>query len=86
MESTSSVTITLTPHLQQAVFERAREQQTTPEAIILDAVREKLSERARDDQSQGQPPDEWQKRLRKLASHCGVSLSNEAVSSEGLYD
>lgn len=30
--------------------------------------------------------DEWVRRLRELAIDCGVSLSNEAVSSEGLYD
>ncbi len=30
--------------------------------------------------------DEWKTRLRKLVTHCGVSLSDEAVSSEGLYD
>ena len=30
--------------------------------------------------------DEWMRRLRSAASDCGVSLSNEALSSEGLYD
>jgi hypothetical protein len=30
--------------------------------------------------------EEWLRRLRSAASPCGVSLSNEAVSSEGLYD
>lgn len=30
--------------------------------------------------------DEWLRRLRSIAVDCGVSLSNEAVSSEGLYD
>jgi predicted DNA-binding antitoxin AbrB/MazE fold protein len=29
---------------------------------------------------------EWLRRLRAIASDCGVSLSNEAVSSEGIYD
>jgi hypothetical protein len=37
-----------------------------------------------------QPPsdtnDEWLRRLRSAATDCGVSLSNEALSSEGLYD
>lgn len=32
------------------------------------------------------PEDEWVRRLRAIATDCGVSLSNEAVSSEGLYD
>jgi hypothetical protein len=30
--------------------------------------------------------DEWLRQLRALATDCGVSLSNEALSSEGLYD
>jgi hypothetical protein len=33
-----------------------------------------------------QVQEEWLRRLRSAASDCGVSLSNEAVSSEGLYD
>jgi hypothetical protein len=32
------------------------------------------------------PDDEWVRRLRAIATDCGVSLSNEAVSSEGIYD
>ncbi len=86
MGQANSVTITLTPHLQQAVIQRAREQQTSPETVILDALREKLSQPGPDHRSSAQVPDEWKIRLRKLASRCGVSLSNEAVSSEGLYD
>ena len=31
-------------------------------------------------------PEEWLRRLRSAASDCGISLSNEALSSEGLYD
>lgn len=31
-------------------------------------------------------PEEWLRRLRSAATDCGVSLSNEALSSEGLYD
>lgn len=30
--------------------------------------------------------DAWLRRLRSIATDCGVSLSNDAVSSEGLYD
>jgi hypothetical protein len=33
-----------------------------------------------------EPQDEWQRRLRQAASDCGVSLSDEAVSSEGIYE
>ncbi len=30
--------------------------------------------------------EEWLRRLRGAATDCGVSLSNEALSSEGLYE
>jgi hypothetical protein len=30
--------------------------------------------------------EEWLRRLRSAATDCGVSLSHEALSSEGLYD
>lgn len=33
-----------------------------------------------------EPRDEWEQRLRSIAVDCGVSLSNEAVSSEGIHD
>jgi hypothetical protein len=33
-----------------------------------------------------QPRDEWERRLLGAATNCGVSLSHEAVSSEGLYE
>jgi hypothetical protein len=32
------------------------------------------------------PQDEWERRLRSIATDCGVSLSNEALSREELYD
>ena len=86
MGEATSVTITLTPNLEQAVVQRARERRTTPEAVILDALREKLSRPESEHQSPAPSADEWKIRLRKLATRCGVSLSNEAVSTEGLYD
>jgi hypothetical protein len=33
-----------------------------------------------------EPRDEWERGLIAMGRNCGVSLSNEAVSSEGLYD
>jgi hypothetical protein len=33
-----------------------------------------------------QPRDEWERRLLGIATNCGTSLSNEALSSEGLYE
>jgi len=33
-----------------------------------------------------EPQDGWERRLAAASSPCGVSLSNEAVSSEGIYE
>lgn len=33
-----------------------------------------------------EPRDDWERRVRGIARDCGVSLSNEVVSSEALYD
>ena len=30
--------------------------------------------------------DEWERQLRRLRVDCGIALSDEAVSSEGMYD
>lgn len=32
------------------------------------------------------PRDEWERRLRAIGTDCGVSLSDEALSREELYD
>jgi hypothetical protein len=60
----------------------ARKQGVAPEALALQALRVRFL-----------PPvakiptrDEWARRLRSAATDCGVSLPNEAVRSEGLYD
>ena len=74
--------IPLDPQLESALNDLARKQGVTPEALALQALRERFL-------APGppiQPRDEWERRLRSAASDCGVSLSNEAVSSEGLYD
>ncbi len=80
------MTIQLTPDIESAVSIRAQEQGTTPEAIVLAMLREALSQASPLFPSSAAPRDEWEAKLRRLASHCGVSLSNEAVSSEGLYE
>ncbi|MFN0021423.1 MAG: hypothetical protein ACKVP0_24495 [Pirellulaceae bacterium] len=33
-----------------------------------------------------EPRDEWERRLLAVASDCGVSLSNEALGREEMYD
>ena len=74
--------VTLGPELEAALQEQARRQGVTPEALVLDVLRERFLGTPALSPSQ----DEWERRLRSLAKDCGVSLPNSAVSSEGLYE
>ena len=71
------MSITLPPELEAALVEFARRRGVPPEAMAVDLLRRQLPP---------VPRDEWERRLLSLATDCGVSLSNEALSSEGLYD
>jgi hypothetical protein len=57
---------------------------------IWDIEDEQLLQAARLHLEQLTPPaksgDEWVRRLRQIATDCGVSLSDAAVSSEGIYE
>ena len=74
--------ITLGPELESALNDLARKQGVAPEVLALNALRERFLAPA----LRVQPRDEWERRLLEAASDCGVALSHEAVSSEGLYD
>jgi hypothetical protein len=74
--------ITLGPDLEAALTELARQQGIAPEVLALNALRERFLAPG----LRSQPRDEWGRRLRSAATDCGVSLSDEAVSSEGLYE
>jgi hypothetical protein len=69
-----SITIDLTPE-QEAQLGRKAEQQGQDVGGYLLAIA--LRETSR---------EYWERRLRRLAIETGVSLSDEAVSSEGLYE
>jgi predicted transcriptional regulator len=74
--------ITLEPDIEAALKDLARKQGVAPEVLALNALRERFVAPA----LKVQPQDEWGRGLLAAASDCGVSLSNEAVSSEGLYE
>jgi hypothetical protein len=74
--------ITLDPKLEAALNEAASQQGVAPEALALNALRERFLGVA----SALQPQDEWERGLLKAARDCGVSLPDSALSSEGLYD
>lgn len=73
--------ITLDPKLEAALNESARRQGIAPETLVLKILRERILTPAL-----LEPRDEWERGLRALATDCGVSLSNEALSREELYD
>lgn len=74
--------ITLGPDLESALSGLARKQGVAPEVLALKALRERFLAPA----LRIQPRDEWERRLLGAATDCGVALSHEAVSSEGLYE
>jgi hypothetical protein len=73
--------ITLGPDLEAALNEQARRQGVAPEELALKALRERFLAAVA-----LQPRDEWERGLLALARDCGVSLSDEALSREQLYD
>lgn len=73
--------ITLDPELEAVLTELGRRQGIVPEVLALNVLRDRFLP-----QTLLEPRDEWERGLRALAKDCGVSLSNEAVSSEGIYD
>lgn len=74
--------ITVGSELEAVLSELAHEQGVTPEALALKVLKERfLIPPARNESH-----DEWMRRLREAATDCGVALSNEALSSEGLYE
>ena len=73
--------ITLDAELEAALNEVARSKGVAPEVLALNVLRERIVSMA-----ELLPRDEWERGLLELARDCGVSLSNWAVSSEGIYD
>ncbi len=72
------MTITLPPELAAALTERASQQGVAPDFMALNVLRAYFLPPV--------PRDDWERRLRSIATDCGISLSNEAVSSEGIYE
>jgi hypothetical protein len=74
--------ITLQPDLQAALEDYARQRGVASEEAVALALRERLLVPAR----RLEPQDDWERHLLTAASDCGTALSNEALSSEGLYE
>ena len=71
--------ITVDPELEAALSDESRRRGVAPESIALDALRKRFLPAL-------QPRDEWERTLLDAAIDCGVSLSDEALSREKMYD
>jgi hypothetical protein len=77
--------ITPPPELVEALTKAAEEQGVTPEALAIDTLRSTFT-RFMPSSTAPLSHEEWHANLRKAATHCGVSLSNSALSREEIYD
>jgi hypothetical protein len=84
-----SMTIQLPADLETAVQQEAIRLGITPESLVEETLRQWLANGKSPlpvSEPTLKPSDDWERRLLAIARPCGVALSNEALSSEGLYD
>ncbi len=74
--------IHLARDLEAAVSEQARRRGVAPEALAIDVLQERFLPKVPDIE----PRDDWERRLFGAAIDCGVSVSDAALSSDGLYE
>lgn len=74
--------ITLTPQLEAVLSEQAQRRGVAPEVLALDALREHFLPAS----DPLEPRDEWERRLLSMAKDCGVSLTDEQLSREQMYE
>ena len=72
--------LNISSELEAVLNETASRQGVTAEELAIKTLKDRFI------RPRIEPRDEWGRILLRAASDCGVSLSNEAVSSEGLYD
>jgi hypothetical protein len=73
--------VTLDPQLEAALNEQAKRQGMAPDELARTLLRERLLATPK-----LEPRDEWERGLLAAARPWGVSLSDTALSSEGLYE
>ena len=80
------MTIALTPDLEQKLARKAQELGTTPENFVLSKIQEEFAPPTGYRDALPPPRDDWERELRSIAVDCGVSLTDEQVSRDSLYD
>jgi hypothetical protein len=78
----ANLVISLPADLEAALNELARQQGVAPEALVIDALRDRLGAPTR----AIEPRDDWERLILQAGTDCGVSPPHEALSSEGLYE
>jgi hypothetical protein len=74
--------IELSPELEAALKESARQQGVSPQVLATNVLSQQFLSPA----TVSAPGDPWERMLRGAATDCGVSLPHSALSSEGLYE
>ena len=88
------MTITLTPEIERGLTQRARELGKAPEVLALEKLQQEFTPLPGEyTVSTLAPPlptpiahDEWLRLLRTVSSPYGVSLTDEQVSRDSLYN
>ena len=74
--------IKVSPELESALNESARQQGVASEVLAISVLRNHFLPTS----PALAPQDEWERTLLGLSTNCGVSLPHSALSSEGLYE
>ncbi len=90
------MTITLTPEIEAALTKEAQARGTSPEHLLLEKLRAEFASIGTEQEQKLEPIDyritlpppvnEWQIRLRYIGIPCGVSLTDEQISRDSLYE
>ncbi len=74
--------VTLSPDLEIALKAAAQRAGISPESLALDALRQRFLV----SRPIIEPRDDWERALLAIGRPYGANLSNEALSSEGIYE
>jgi hypothetical protein len=78
----TNLVISVPPELEGALNALATQKGVTLEDLVIDVLRDRLGTLSRPIE----PHDDWERLILQAGMNCGVSLADEALSSEGLYE
>jgi hypothetical protein len=76
------MTIGIPPEVEKALIDLTKERRIPPYLLAIEVLQEKLGLPRFD----WTPRNEWEEKLLSAAHDCGVSLTDEAVSRDSLYE